>query len=322
MKRATVVVVALALAGCGGIRGPAERVQITPSKSKSLELSVTVAAPGCMGVCRPTFKLGLPPTSAKGHARLPDVSEYQACVDRNVPVVIRLYESGLAREDRNAACNARRLHRWHQWFGGYTYLFPGSCTAEANATVSIVRSLGGLNGPIIADAEVALPNGFVRCFLAQIHRVLPSYPTATYTGCYSGLEIVGPWWVPDYGVSAPCTRGGHPWIAWQYIDGTWCGESYVTDCSIDNGILKLRPARPCNAQCRVLRADIAGRERQRSLATRAEHADWLLIQFWRSRRPQTTALRRDVHGREVQRQALLKSIEADNRLIALWRSKL
>lgn len=312
------VICAFALAGCGAASEPANQLQITPGKSRPLEIP---PGEGCMGACVPTLKLGLPPNSAKGHARIADVSEWQPCVDRSAPTVIRLYESGTARQDSHAACNATPLRRWRQWFGGYSFLRPGSCTAEANATVAVVRRIGGLDGPVVADAEVALPNGFVSCFLAQIHRQLPSYPTVEYTGCYSGLERLQPLWVPSYGATPACG----PWQAWQYSEGTYCGQGYVTDCSIDNGILKLRPAQPCGARCqrdRLLRADIAGRETQRSIALRAEHTDWLLIRYWRSRRPQTAALRRDERAREGGRAYLLGLVGQDGMLIAFWTHEL
>jgi hypothetical protein len=216
------------------------------------------APKGCMGPCRPQLHVGLPPRSGASHARIPDVSEWQPCVSARIPTVARIAYG--TREDARWRCNAARLRG--QWLAGYTYLVPGSCTAQAAATASYVRSVGGIIGPVIADAEEPLPPGFVRCFLAAIHRDLPGQPTLTYTGCYSGLEIVGAWWVPDYGVSYPCTRGGHPFVAWQYSDGTYCGEAFVTDCSFDFGVLRFRrkvPCKPCRERAQ-LRREIAKEE--------------------------------------------------------------
>jgi hypothetical protein len=226
------------------------------------------APKGCMGPCRPALHVGLPPRSGAFHARVPDVSEWQPCVSATIPTVARIAYG--TREDSRWRCNAARL-RGH-WLAGYTYLVPGSCSAQGAATASYVRSVGGIRGPIIADAEEPLPAGFVRCFLSTIHRDLPGQPTLTYTGCYSGLEIVGAWWVPDYGVAYPCTRGGHPFVAWQYSDGTYCGEAFVTDCSFDFGVLRFTrkvPCTPCKERAQLRRAIAAQEGALRSAQARA-----------------------------------------------------
>jgi hypothetical protein len=195
-----------------------------------------------MGPCHPTLKLGVTPNAGALRQRIPDVSEYQPCVTGRVPTVIRLYEAGTDRQDAQAACNARRLRAGHLWFAGYSFLRPGSCTQEADRTVAIVRGIGGLNGPVVADAEVPLPAGFVRCFLGRVHHDAPSSPTGTYTSCGTVSEVVLPLWVANYGVQWPCTPFGDPFEAWQFSAGSYCGERFVTDCSLDFGITRLRPA--------------------------------------------------------------------------------
>jgi hypothetical protein len=194
-----------------------------------------------MGPCRPTLKLGATPYRVARRARIPDVSEYQPCVTGHVPTVIRLYEAGTGLQDTEAACNARRLRAWRVWFAGYSFLRPGSCTGQADRTVAIARRIGGLNGPVIADAEVPLPRRFVRCFTRRVHHDAPSTPTATYTSCGTVSEVVLPLWVANYGVRWPCSPFGDPFIAWQYVAGSYCGERFVTDCSLDFGITRLHP---------------------------------------------------------------------------------
>lgn len=191
-----------------------------------------------MGPCHPTLRLGGAGTHRQ---QIPDVSEFQPCVTGHTSTVIRLYEAGTDRQDTQAACNAHRLRAWHVWFAGYSFLRPGSCTGQADRTVQIVRAIGGLSGPVVADAEVPLPAGFVRCFISRVHHDAPSSPTGTYTSCGTVSEVVLPLWVANYGVRWPCTPFGLPFTAWQFTDGTFCGERFVTDCSLDFGITRLRP---------------------------------------------------------------------------------
>lgn len=257
--RRCLLLAALPLAACGSTSHP---LRLTAPTERT-ELTEPPAGEGCMGPCRPALNLGVAPTEhATVHLTVPDVSEYQPCVSGHVPTVIRLYEAGLNRIDSEAACNAHRLRAWRVWFGGYAFLRPGSCTYEAARTVQLARQVGGLSGPIIADAEVRLPAGFVRCFLDAVRRDAPTSPAIEYTGCYSGLERIQPLWIPSYGAAPACG----PWIAWQASDGSYCGESYVTDCSVDNGISSVRvhtytpkpkprpkpkPAPKCSRKCHL-----------------------------------------------------------------------
>ncbi|MDE2103134.1 MAG: hypothetical protein KGL39_38165 [Patescibacteria group bacterium] len=303
MKRRVILVsVALLLAGCGVPNGP------TPKSTPKAALAAPEPT-GCMGACLPVLRPGLPPVASA--SRVPDVSEWQPCVDRPVPTVFRLAYG--TRQDAKAACNGARLKAWHQWRAGYVYLLPGNCTAQGTNAARIAQRVGGVD-LIVADGEEPLGPRCLHQFRAAAH-ASAHVPTATYTGCYSGLPREWPLWIPSYGSRPSCS----PWVAWQYIDGTYCGQSFVTDCSIDAGLTSLRPTTEAE---RLLRADIAGREARRASSLTAEHQDWLLARFWRSRRPQTTALRRDWERREADRRKRLAEIAVDNRLIALWKRHL
>ncbi len=245
MKRLLPLLALLAFAGCG-------------SQSSTAPRHLTAKPVGCMGPCSPTLKVGLPPKAEASKAeaqlpRIPDVSEWQPCVNRAIPTVFRLAYG--SRQDTRAFCDGRYLAAHHVWRAGYVYLLPGSwtaCTAQANAGAQIVAAVGGVD-LVIADGEEKLGAGFQRCFLDRIHQ-LTHLPTADYTGCFSGLERIQPLWVPSYGAPPNCG----PFKAWQYTDGTYCGEPYVTDCSFDYGITSIgrhpQPSRPAlEARRRALR---------------------------------------------------------------------
>lgn len=245
---------ALIVSGCG--TRPASPLS---SASHPPAQPGTQSAVGCMGPCLPKLKVGLPPTAEARLSRVPDVSEWQPCVQRAIPTVFRLAYG--SRQDTRALCNGRFLAAHHVWRAGYVYLLPGSCTAQANAGARIIRAVGGVD-VVIADGEERLGAGFQRCFLDRVGQ-LTHLPTADYTGCFSGLERIQPLWVPSYGAPPVCG----PYKAWQYTDGSYCGEPYVTDCSFDYGITALgrKPApkpkpkpnrRKLDAEIRKLDAEI------------------------------------------------------------------
>jgi hypothetical protein len=271
--------------------------------------------------------------TVRGGLVLPDVSEHQPSLLAPVPTIIRLYESGLNIEDSTARVDAAQLRADRVWFGGYAYLTDAeSCTYEAQRTVAIVNAIGGLNGPIIADAETPIPAGFVQCFLAGVAGAAPRYAhaEATYSTCrtWPGGKVPTPFWTADYGVSAPCTPEHVPYIAWQFIsgeEGGYCGEAFATDCSYDNGITKLRPG-PTPRELR-LEADIHGRERQErnSKSNRAED-EARVAQFakelTRAKEPRRRRLLANVHGRQNDERYLTQLIATDRRLIDYWRARL
>jgi hypothetical protein len=199
-----------------------------------------------MGSCTAKASFGAR-AAARGQPTLPDVSEFDSSLLAPVPTVIRLYESGLSIEDSNARVDAAQLRSDRVWFGGYAYLTRGkSCAYEAARTVQIVNAIGGLNGPIIADVETRLPAGFVQCFLAHVARNATRYANAeaTYSSCHAwpGGKVPMPFWTAAYRVSAPCTPGDVPYVAWQYVsaeEGGRCGEPFPSDCSYDAGITSL-----------------------------------------------------------------------------------
>lgn len=222
MRRTLITALAVAgaaLAGCGG-----HSKACTPAPGH-----------GTMGVCAPKAEkpvTALPPTAA-GARLIPDVSEFQGC-ELHSEVIFRVYEAGTEREDANAGCHAREAKRLHVWFSVYSFLRPGhgGCAGQANRTVQIVRHLGGVVGAIVADAEVPLPPGFVRCFLAQVQR--DGFEALEYTCPGCGDEQVGRIWIASYP-----TRPPGRWVAHQFSDNFPC-RGIRGDCSVDEGILSIR----------------------------------------------------------------------------------
>jgi hypothetical protein len=285
-------------------------------------------------VCLLAGGLALPARAAAGGARtFPDVSEHDSSRLAPEPTVIRLYESDLNIEDSNARVNAAQLRSDRVWFGGYAYLTDASsCTYEAARTVSIVNAIGGLNGPIIADAETRLPGGFVQCFLANIARDAPRYARAeaTYSSCHAwpGGKVPTPFWTAEYQVGAPCTPEGVPYAAWQYVsaeEGGRCGEAFPSDCSYNDGMTNLRPGpTPAEAQ---LEADIRGRERQEQIAKANMTSDGARVaQFSKelahAAEPRRRTLVADIGKRQGDERYLASVIATDQRLIGIWRARL
>jgi len=282
------------LSGCGS--------KAAPPKSAPAHLTATPI--GCMGPCVPTLKVGLPPKAGATRPRLPDTSEWQPCVNGAVPTVFRLAYG--SRQDTRAACNGRYLAAHRVWRAGYTYL-TGACAAEGRAAASIARAVGGVN-LIIADGETTLPAHCLADFRAAAGRASGD-PTATYTGCYSGLPRESPLWVPSYGASPACG----PFKAWQYSDGSFCGESYVTDCSFDYGITSIgakpKPTpKPNHAQLKAeLYRDYGLRTKLRTLLTvhrcRTGHAKparyWTACGVWFRHGASTNRAIRALHARGI-----------------------
>jgi hypothetical protein len=270
----------LALAGCGSTQ--------TQTRTVYRALSIHASGPsaeqadaalpcdptlgrGTMGVCTPPGPAPkFSPTAA--HARLiPDVSEFQSCAIHS-EVIFRVYEGGTEREDANARCHAREAKRLHVWYAVYSFLRPahGGCAFQAERTIAIVRSLGGVIGPIIADAEVPLPGGFVTCFVRTAQRL--GYVVVTYTAPGTKLwsdPFATEVWVAAYPnrpgcFSNACPHGNlasHFFIAHQFSDNFLC-RGIRGDCSIDEGILSVRQTPACNSACRShKRSDLEARIR-------------------------------------------------------------
>ncbi len=228
LRVVVVLLAALALVGCGG----------TTTKTVTKTVPATTAPPSCtngtMGCAVPPAKLGAAPPITSHVTLIPDVSEFQPCALHS-EAIYRVYEAGTNREDTTARCHAAEIHRLHVWSGTYAFLRPGSCTGEATRTVEIVRSLGGSN-VVVADAEVPLPRGFVRCFLATVRAHGDNAAEYTCPGC--GDEQVGPVWIAAY----PFRPVGK-WIAHQFADNFNC-RGVQGDCSVDEGILSIGKAKP------------------------------------------------------------------------------
>jgi hypothetical protein len=201
---------------------------------------------GIMGGCvpHPAPSKGFRLTAPFGRTLIPDVSEYQACALYS-EAIFRVYEAGTGREDSKAACHARELKRLHAWSAAYAFARPpgyghaGSCTAQADVTVRIVRSLGGIVGPVILDDEVPLPRGFARCFNRRVRS--NGYRTVTYTapGTVSGGPIEAPVWGADYGAELPCIESVCRFVAHQFSSDYVC-RGIRGDCSTDSGLLRIR----------------------------------------------------------------------------------
>jgi hypothetical protein len=297
-----------------------------------LALPALAHGAGCTGSCAVKAAFGAR-AAAGGERTLPDVSEHDPSLLAPVPTVIRLYESGLDIEDSNARVDAAQLRSAHVWFGGYAYLTGAeSCTYEAARTVAIVNTIGGLDGPIIADAETRLPAGFVQCFLASVARDAPRYAKAeaTYSSCsaWPGGKVPVPFWTAEYQVGAPCTPEGVPYVAWQYVsaeEGGHCGESFASDCSYDDGITNLRPG-PTPAEVR-LEADIREREHQMQSAEANKATDEARVaqfsrELVRAKGPRRRQLLADAAKRADDERYLANIIAADQRLIGIWRAQL
>jgi hypothetical protein len=297
-----------------------------------LALPALADGAGCMGGCAakaPSFARA----AASGEQTFPDVSEHDPSLLAPVATVIRLYESGLNIEDSNARVDSAQLRSDRVWFGGYAYLTGAeSCTYEAARTVAIVNAIGGLNGPIIADAETRLPAGFVQCFLASVARDDPRYAKAeaTYSSCsaWPGGKVPTPFWTAEYQVSAPCTPEGVPYVAWQYVsaeEGGHCGEAFPSDCSYDAGITNLRPG-PTPTELK-LEADIRERERQEQNSTANKARDEARVaqfskELARAKEPRRRELLADIGKRQADERYLASVIATDQHLIGIWRAGL
>ena len=242
MRRWAIPILAVTtiLAGCGG----GARTTVVTAPAPSLSLAARCAS-GVMGCATLPAKPGTAAPRATFGALIPDVSEYQAC-GLHSEAIYRVYEAGTGREDSTARCHAEELRRLHAWAGTYAFLRPGSCTAQADRVAAIVRSLGGAD-VVVADAEVPLPRGFVRCWLARVHSHGDNVAEYTCPGC--GDEQVGPVWIAAY----PFRPAGR-WIAHQFSDNFNC-RGVVGDCSVNEGILSIRRSHPTSRKVLLARRD-------------------------------------------------------------------
>lgn len=277
MRAAALAISALAISAAGFVIGEEAATQHRPHTR-----TVVVPAPappercdpqlgkGTMGVCTPPGqgpKLGLPRLVES--RLLPDVSEFQGCALHSA-VIFRVYEAGTERQDARARCHAQEAQRQHVWYAVYTFLRPahGGCVFQALRTIAIVRSLGGVVGPIIADAEVWLPPGFVSCFVhtLQAH----GYVAVIYTapGTWPGGVFVVRVWIAAFPFRPPCFLNACPYLAHQFSEAFNC-RGIFGDCSIDEGITSVRQRPACDARCKAdHRRDLEARIRtlHRSLA--------------------------------------------------------
>jgi hypothetical protein len=235
-------VLALCLSACGTTTTHTVTVTRPATEQAATSLPCNPAlGKGVMGACSPSSTEPQKQLQFASGARLiPDVSEFQPCAVYS-EVIFRVYEGGTQREDVNARCHAQEAKRLHVWFAVYAFLRPahGGCAYQAQRTVEIVRSIGGVVGPIIADAEVWLPPGFVSCFNHTIEHY--GYAAVTYTapGTWPGGAFVTKVWVAAYPYRPPCFSNACPYLAHQFADNFNC-RGIRGDCSVNEGILSVR----------------------------------------------------------------------------------
>jgi hypothetical protein len=232
---------AVLIVGCGAQPDvvPHRSVQGAGSSAPQSHQTVPAApcsAPAPLGCSLP--KQSRTRTVPAGSSRVfPDVSEYQGCPSFTGPLIFKVYEGGYG-QDHSALCNARRVHALHLWAGVYAFLRPANCAGQGWATSQIVKQIGGVPGPVVADAEVSLPRGCVASFLHQVQTQLGG-PVDVYTspGTWPGGFLTAPLWVATYGPRPGCVEGVCSHVAWQFTDNGRCGGLSGTDCSISTGIL-------------------------------------------------------------------------------------
>lgn len=245
MKRlifAALACAALTSVGCGGGPSPSS----SPSSQPTTQPCIPPLGAGTVGACTPKPKVSLAPKQTRG-ALIPDVSGYQGCPNwpRGIPgVIFKVYE-GNWHQDPSAGCNAHRLKQIGAWDAAYTFLRPGSCVGQADTTVAIVKGIGGVSGPLIADAEVPLPPGFVTCFVERLHHDTGNYAQIIYTapGTWPGGPLARALWVATYGSRPGCVAGVCGYSAWQFTD-KGCAYGLCGDLSVDNGITRFRQQPP------------------------------------------------------------------------------
>lgn len=225
---ACVICWTISIVGCG-------------SHNKHTVSSVRCGVPAYAGCSVPKTS-GVAPSVIRGHT-FPDISEYQGCPAFHGPVVFKVYEGNYGM-DHSARCNANRVHKLKDWAAVYSFLRPNNCSGQGYATVHILKEIGGVPGPVIADAEVPLPQGCVSAFLNTVRR-LRGNPVDIYTspGTWPGGQLDAPVWVATYGSRPGCIGGDCKHVGWQYTDRGNCGAG-TTDCSIDNGLLSQTVAKP------------------------------------------------------------------------------
>jgi hypothetical protein len=260
-------VAVLLLVGCGGGHSGSSHSVVSSQPAPVTALCNPALGKGTMGVCTPTPE---PPTAGtralkfalRGTVLIPDVSEFQGCALHS-EAIFRVYEAGTGREDAHALCHAREVQRKHVWYAVYSFLRPGhgGCVFQAERTIAIVRRIGGVVGPIIADAEVWLPPGFVSCFVhtLQTH----GYVAVIYTapGTWPGGAFAVRVWVAAYPFRPPCFSNACPYLAHQFSEDFPC-RGVRGDCSVNEGILSVRQPPVCDATCRSHhRRDLEARRR-------------------------------------------------------------
>jgi hypothetical protein len=281
MRRHVVVLAAaigLCLSGCGS-KEPAKTTAPTVPTTTTSQSTEAVPVPtrsepkgigtgncepavgtGTMGVCTPqteASKKGLTPPTA-GQSLIPDVSEYNGCALYS-EAIVRVYEAGTERQDTRAACHLAEVHRKHVWAATYAFLRPGhgGCDRQAQRAVEITNRLGGVVGPVVSDAEVYLPPGFVSCFNDGVRR--RGYPAVTYTapGTWAGGAFNAQVWIAAYPYRPSCFSNACPYRAHQFADNYNC-RGVRGDCSINLGITAITRHPPLTPQ---QRRDLEARQR-------------------------------------------------------------
>jgi hypothetical protein len=261
------VLLTLVLGACGQSITHTLSVSMPPVKAVPC---APAPGAGVMGVCTPRPKFGVTPFKLSG-TLVPDVSEYQGCALYS-EAIFRIYEAGTNRQDARAGCHAAELRRLHAWSAAYFFARPPgyfhapSCAGQVTRVVSILSSLGGLVGPVIIDAEVRLPVGFVTCLAHGLEHAHLAVVTYTAPGTWPGGKFVTRVWVAAYPNRPPCFSNACPYVAHQFADSFSC-RGVIGDCSIAEGILSIRQ-HAAQSSKRVLDHDYRLRKTLRADLTR------------------------------------------------------
>jgi len=267
VKRLALGLALLAVAGCGSTKtvttsAPSTERQGTERPPEPKGVGTRSCEPaigtGTMGVCTPQTEASLkgitPPTA--GRALIPDVSEYNGCALYSAAIV-RVYEAGTGRQDSRAKCHLEEVHRKGVWAATYAFLRSGhgGCNFQARKAVEITSRLGGVKGPVVSDAEVYLPPGFVSCFNNEVRHL--GYPAVTYTaqGTWPGGPFNAPSWLAAYPGPPRCFSNACPHKAHQFSDRYNCA-GVKGDCSFDEGITSITRVQPLSP---AQRAALIGR---------------------------------------------------------------
>lgn len=251
---------AMIAVGCGGAPAATHTTTAPAKLLRGPATCVPGAGTGTMGACTPNpspseQRQSLRPKASSAPAGLiPDVSEYQghpnwaAAKDHIVGAIVRIEDASVGSPDRDFYWNMAALTHLHIWHATYWFIRPSGCYQQGLRAAALVKSaVGGLQGPIVGDAEVPLPYACPQQFTEGAERGTGWKLRVLYAsrGAYPGGAHAGAVaWDAAYGPSAECIWPGCHLVAWQYTDGVYGPYPHSTpagsgDISRDYGLTKL-----------------------------------------------------------------------------------